>query len=106
MLTTIALAFLAGFFAGNGLPYFVKGSTGEGGNPAPFGDSPVVNVVTGWAAMFVIAAPCWYFAHVPDHPLPGYAAAAAGVLAVGLIHARTWRNNPWPHRRNRNTDSP
>jgi hypothetical protein len=105
MPTTVLLAFAAGFFAGNGLPYFVAGSTGDGGNPAPFGDSAVVNVVMGWAAMFVIAAICWCFAHMDDPPLPGYA-AAAGVLTVGLIHAGLWRNNPWPWRRKRNSDSP
>lgn len=98
MLTTVLLAFAAGFFAGNGLPYYVAGSTGESGNPGPFKDSAVGNVVTGWTAVFVIAALCWHFAHVADHPLAGYAAAAVGVLVVGLIHARNWRHNPWPWR--------
>lgn len=105
VLMTVFLAFVAGFFAGNGLPYFLAGSTGEGGNPAPFGDSAVVNVVVGWTAIFVIAAACWHFARVSDHPLPGYSAAAAGVLVVGLIHARVWRNNPWSWRRKRRTDA-
>ncbi len=95
---TILLAFISGFCAGNGLPYFMAGSTGDGRNPAPFGDSAVVNVVVGWV-MFVVAGVCWHFAGVSAHPLPGYAAAAAGVLAVGLVHARLWRNNPWPWRR-------
>ena len=35
----------------------------------------------------------------------GCATAAVGLLAVGLIHARNWHNNPWRdrnlfHRRN------
>ncbi|GAA4520153.1 hypothetical protein GCM10023191_096670 [Actinoallomurus oryzae] len=98
MLTTILLALLAGFSGGNGLPYFVAGSTGDGRNPAPFGDSAVTNVLIG-CGMFLVAAVCWHFAHTAAHPLAGYAAGAVGVLAVGLIHARTWRHNPWPWRR-------
>ncbi|GAA5125776.1 hypothetical protein [Pseudonocardia adelaidensis] len=97
MMTTVLLALAAGFCAGNGLPYYNLGSTG-GLNPTPFGESAVVNVVVGWV-MFVVAAICWQFADVAAHPMPGYAAAAAGVLVVGLIHARNWRNNPWRGRR-------
>ncbi|WP_026876387.1 hypothetical protein [Jiangella gansuensis] len=94
MLTTVLLAFVAGFFAGNGLPYYVEGSTGNTINPGPFGDGAVINVVTGWG-LFVIAAVAWHFADVPQHPLPGWSAAALGVLAAGLIHARTWRADAW-----------
>lgn len=98
MLLTIGLAFVAGFFAGNGLPYYVMGSTGDGRHPGPFPDSPAVAVAVGWSA-FVVAAVAWRFADVGDHPFPGWAAAAAGVLAVGLIHTRTWRRtNPWGKR--------
>lgn len=97
MLTTVLLALVAGFCAGNGLPYYNLGSIG-GTNPTPFGQSASVNVVVGWV-MFVVAAICWRLAHVPSHPMAGYAAAAVGVLAVGLVHARIWRNNPWPWRR-------
>ncbi|MFG1626324.1 hypothetical protein [Kribbella sp. NPDC049227] len=85
MLTTVLLALVAGFFVGNGLPYYMLGSTGNT-NPTPFGQSAAVNVVVGWVA-FVIAAICWRYAHVSGHPLAGYAAAAVGLLAVGLIHA-------------------
>ncbi|GAA5189786.1 hypothetical protein GCM10023322_43270 [Rugosimonospora acidiphila] len=98
MFGTVTLALVAGFFVGNGLPYYVSGSTGDGRHPGPFPDSPVVSVLSGWGA-FVIAAVAWSYAHVGDHPLPGYAAAALGVLAVGLIHTRTWRSpNPWGKR--------
>jgi uncharacterized membrane-anchored protein YitT (DUF2179 family) len=97
MLTTVALAFMAGFFVGNGLPYYILGSTG-GTNPTPFGQSAAVNVVVGWVA-FIVAAICWRSAHVSGRPLAGYAAAAVGLLAVGLIHARNWHNNPWRDRR-------
>jgi hypothetical protein len=98
MLITIGLAFVAGFFAGNGLPYYAQGSTGDGRHPGPFRDSPMVSVFTGWAGL-VIAAVAWSFADVNNHPFPGYAAAALGVLLVGLIHTRTWRSpNPWGKR--------
>lgn len=96
MLTTALLALVAGFCAGNGLPYYNLGSTGQT-NPTPFGRSSTVNVAVGWG-MFVVAALCWRSAHVAGHPVAGYAAAATGLLAVGLIHARNWRNNPWGSR--------
>jgi hypothetical protein len=98
MVTTVVLAFLAGFWGGNGLPYFVAGSTGDGRNPGPFADSAAGNVLVGWV-MVVGAALFWHFAHVPRHPSAGWSAVALGVLAVGLIHSRTWRHNPWPWRR-------
>ncbi len=97
MVLTLSLAFVAGFFAANGLPYFVAGSHGEAVNPSPFRDSATVNVVVGWIGM-VVGAVSWAFARVSEHPIPGYTAAALGVLAVGLIHARMWRTNPWRKR--------
>ncbi|PZF80171.1 hypothetical protein [Jiangella anatolica] len=104
MILTVLLAFVAGFFAGNGLPYYVEGSTGRTTNPSPFGDGAVVNVVTGWGGL-VIAGFAWYFADVPEHPWPGWIAAALGVLAVGLIHARLWRGDVWGRRRPWNVTS-
>ena len=92
---TIFLAFAAGFCAGNGLPYFVAGSTGERRNPGPFGESAAGNVLVGWV-LLVGAALLWRQAGATD--LATWSAAALGVLAVGLIHSRTWRNNPWPWR--------
>ena len=98
MLLTIGLALVAGFVAGNGLPYYVTGSTGDGDHPAPFRDSPAITVTIGWGA-FLVAAVAWSFADVGDHPFPRYVAAAVGVLAVGLIHTRAWRRaNPWGKR--------
>jgi hypothetical protein len=94
MLSTVALAFIAGFFAGNGLPYYVAGSTGEGTNPGPFPDSPVLNVLAGCAGL-TIAAICWSAADVHAHALAGWLAALAGVASVGMIHARLWRHDPW-----------
>ncbi|MFE6281628.1 hypothetical protein [Streptomyces sp. NPDC057877] len=100
MLGTVLLAFASGFWAGNGLPYYVAGSTGDATGPHPFRPSAATNVVTGWA-MLLIAAVCWHFADTGAHPGPGYTAAAAGVLAVGLVHARLWRADPWHRRRSR-----
>lgn len=97
ILSTVALAFVAGFFGGNGLPYYVEGSTGEGINPGSFPDSPVVNVLTG-CAMLAIAGSCWSAADIQSHRLPAWLAALAGVASVGVIHARVWRNDPWGKR--------
>ncbi|TDC50803.1 hypothetical protein E1212_13705 [Jiangella ureilytica] len=97
MIVTVLLAFVAGFFAGNGLPYYVEGSTGRTTNPSPFGEGAVVNVLTGWAGL-VVAGLAWYFADVSNHPWPGWTAAALGVLTVGLVHARMWQADPWGRR--------
>ncbi|MEV0737013.1 hypothetical protein AB0I51_13795 [Streptomyces sp. NPDC050549] len=100
MIGTLVLGFAAGFCAGNGLPYYVMGSTGESTGPSPFRPSATANVLSGWV-LIVAAAGCWHYADTQAHPLPTYAAAAAGVLLVGLIHARLWRTDPWgrTHRR-------
>jgi len=87
MLTTIGLAFVAGFFLGNGMPYYVQGSTGDGRHPGPFRDGPAVSVLIGCIA-FAIAAAAWAFAHPSDHLVPAYTAALAGPLRVALIHTR------------------
>lgn len=92
MVLAIVLGFVAGFFAGNGLPYFVTGSFGW---PHRFllGHSAVANVVAGTVAL-AIAATSGYFVDWHHHPLAGGAAALVGALAVGLIHARVWAPNP------------
>lgn len=94
MLATLLLAFAAGFFGGNGLPYYTAGSTGEGASPSPFRASAAGNVLNG-VALLAIGVVCWHFAHVGDHPAAGWAAFAAGVTLVGLVHARMWRRDPW-----------
>jgi len=94
MLETIALCFFAGFMAGNGLPYFVSGSLGEGTNPSSFPDDPIVNVLFGCAAM-AVGGIVWSLVDVPKHELAAWLAALAGILVVGLIHARVWQNDPW-----------
>jgi len=94
MITTLVLAFTAGFCAGNGLPYYVMGSTGDGVSPSPWRPSAAGNILTG-CILLAAGAVSWHYAHVPDHPGAGYAAGAAGVVGVGLIHARLWRRDPW-----------
>ena len=90
----LVLAFVAGFFGGNGLPYYIAGSTGESVNPSPFPQTPSVNVLVGFAAM-VVGTGAGYFTDWARYPGWSELAAAAGVLVVGLIHARVWRANPW-----------
>jgi hypothetical protein len=95
---TALLALVAGFFAGNGLPYYVQGSLGEGRNPSPFPDRPHVSVLVGMFA-FAIAGLAWWFADAPAHPVAAWPSAGVGLLLVALIHTRTWRDeNPWGKR--------
>jgi hypothetical protein len=94
MLETTLLALFAGFFFGNGLPYYVAGSTGEGVNPSPFPKTASVNVVNGFAAM-AIGAIAWHFVDRTRFPVGAWVGASIGVLSVGLIHARLWKNDPW-----------
>jgi len=65
-----------------------------GTNPSPFSDSPSVNVVIGLVALLVGAVSC-HFADAARYTWLAYATATLGVLAVGLIHARLWRHDPW-----------
>ncbi|MEV0270365.1 hypothetical protein AB0H43_16410 [Hamadaea sp. NPDC050747] len=85
MVQTILLGFLAGVFGANGVPHFVRGIT-KSTYPSMFGYGPVVNLLSGWA-MFVLAGVVAYAAHVADHPVAAFTAAAAGVLLMGLFHA-------------------
>jgi hypothetical protein len=84
-MTTSVLSFLAGIFATNATPHFVKGITKER-FPTPFGDGPLVDLVAGWA-MYVITALLAATAHMTEHPLPAFTAGALGVLAMGVFHA-------------------
>lgn len=88
MIGTIALGAVAGFFVGNGIPYFVTGSFGWR-HRFLLGESAVANVVAGVAAIG-IGALCWHFADAPAHPWAAGVAALVGALAVGLIHAKVW----------------
>lgn len=94
MLTTLLLAFAAGFCGGNGLPYYTAGSTGERTSPSPLRASAAGNVLCG-CLLLAAAVVCWHFARVPDHPAAGWPAFAAGFALVGLVHAALWRRDPW-----------
>lgn len=85
MIATIVLSFLAGVFAGNAFPHFVKGITREA-YPNVFGGSPMSNFLVGWFG-FVTAAGLVYLAHPGSHPFVSFAAGALGVIAMGLFHA-------------------
>jgi hypothetical protein len=54
-------------------------------------------VIIGFV-MFVIAGVSWKLARADEAPLLAYAAAGAGVLGVGILHSRLWRNDPWARR--------
>jgi hypothetical protein len=86
--------FDAGFFGGNGLPYYLAGSTGEGVNPSPFPNTPRVNVVVGWFGLAAGVA-AWQFTDTQAHGGAACASGLLGALVVGLIHARVWRADPW-----------
>ncbi|WP_426450342.1 hypothetical protein ACP26L_35605 [Paenibacillus sp. S-38] len=83
---SVLLSFLAGVFGANALPHFVKGITKEP-FPTPFGSSPVINVVAGWA-MFILAGFLGYGAHIGQYPAATLPSIALGVLLMGLFHAR------------------
>ncbi len=89
MIVSILLGFVAGFFAGNGLPYFITGSFAKEHQLLLGGKSAYANVVAG-VILFAIAALGWHFADVKDHPAAVYISTLLVVLVVGLIHARDW----------------
>ncbi|MGI8328381.1 hypothetical protein ACRYCC_00345 [Actinomadura scrupuli] len=85
MWQSVMFGFLAGVFGANAVPHFVKGITKEP-FPTPFGPSPVVNVIGGWA-MFLLAGSLLYWAHADRDPGAVAASGALGVLLMALFHA-------------------
>ncbi|RZU73148.1 hypothetical protein EV384_1547 [Micromonospora kangleipakensis] len=86
MVPTLLLTLLAGLLAGNAVPHLVKGLTRER-FPTPFGGSPVVNVVAGWAMVNLAGLhPVW--ADLDRFPRQAWIAGSLGVLAIALFHAR------------------
>ena len=85
MWRVIILSFLGGVMAGNAFPHFVRGIT-KRRYPSRLGNGPVTNVVAGWAGL-VVAALLLSWAHVGQHPVWAFGAAAVGVLLIGLFHA-------------------
>jgi hypothetical protein len=85
---------LAGLFAANGVPHFVKGSLGQK-HQTPFGknSSAVVNVCWGWVN-FMVAIICIHFAHVYDHEYRAFAVIAIGLLLMSIFNAVVWSKLP------------
>jgi hypothetical protein len=79
------LSLLSGVLGGNALPHFVRGITRRR-YPSALGNGPIPNFVAGWAGL-VFAAILLFWAHVDRHPEAAFAAAAFGVLVIGLFHA-------------------
>jgi len=87
------LYLLAGAFAANGVPHFVKGIVGEK-HQTPFGrpSSAVVNVVWG-TANFVLAWVLWRFAGLHrslDHTVRYELMFGVGAFLVSLGLAYAW----------------
>jgi hypothetical protein len=85
MWQSLILDFLAGVFGANGVPHFVKGITKET-YPCVLGNSPVPNLIAGWASI-VIAAVFAGYADREHYALPVMLAGAVGALLIGLFHA-------------------
>jgi hypothetical protein len=86
--------FLAGLFAADGVPNFIKGITGQT-HQTPFGrpSSAIVNVIWGWANL-VVAGVLLYFAHPRVHELRAGAVFAASVLIMSVLLAHAWSDHP------------
>jgi hypothetical protein len=87
-------SFLAGLFAANGAPHFIKGVVGQK-HQTPFGrtSSAIVNVCWGWIN-FVVAAIFFHFSHVRTHEYIALALFASGILLMSLFSAVVWSKHP------------
>ena len=87
-------SFLAGLFAANGVPHFIKGVMGQK-HQTPFGksSSAVVNVCWGWVNL-ALAAILLHFSHVHAHAYGAFAILAIGVLSMTLFNATVWSKHP------------
>lgn len=87
-------SFLAGLFAANGTPHFIKGVIGQK-HQTPFGkpSSAVVNVCWGWINL-VAAAIFLHFGHVRTHEYGAFTLFAVGVLLMSLLLAMVWSKYP------------
>ncbi|HUD11175.1 MAG TPA: hypothetical protein VMS08_02090 [Candidatus Saccharimonadia bacterium] len=91
------LYFLAGMFAANGVPHFVKGVVGER-HQTPFGQpsSAVVNVIWG-TANFVLAWVLWHFAGMHRslvHTFRYELTFGVGAFLISLMLAHAWSHKP------------
>lgn len=85
MWQTLVQSFVIGLFGGNALPHFIKGLTREA-YPNVLGNGPVPNLVSGWVGL-VLTALLIHCTDWASAPAWSFAAAAAGLLAIGLFHA-------------------
>jgi hypothetical protein len=83
-------SFLAGLFAANGVPHFVKGITGQSFQ-TPFGrqSSALVNVTWGWSN-FVVAGVLLHFAHPRAHEYRAASLFMLAFLIMALLLAHGW----------------
>jgi len=83
-------SFLAGLFAANGVPHFIKGGTGQK-HQTPFGkpSSAVINVCWGWIN-FVVAVIFLHFAHVRSHEYRAFTLFAIAALIMTIFNASVW----------------
>jgi hypothetical protein len=81
---------LAGLFAANGVPHFIKGGMGQK-HQTPFGknSSAVVNLCWGWINL-VVAAIFLYFGHVRTHEYRAFALFAVAALIMSIFNASVW----------------
>jgi hypothetical protein len=80
------LCLFAGVLVVNATPHFVKGLTQEP-FPTPFGGSPVITVIAGWA-MYGAAGAVLVAAQPSRHAFAAVAGGSLGALAMSLFHAR------------------
>lgn len=94
MIQLYVCSFIAGLFAANGVPHFIKGITGRQ-HQTPFGkpSSAVVNVLWGWVN-FAIAAALLHFSHPWPHLYRASGLFAIGLLLMALMLAYTWSAHP------------
>lgn len=89
------LFIVAGIFAANGVPHFVKGITGEKFR-TPFGvsSSAMINVVWGSVNFAVSAIILHYLAIDNHHVIRESVLFAAGAFVIALLLANTWSAKP------------
>ena len=85
---------LAGMFAANGVPHFVKGVLGQK-HQTPFGKSSSagINVCWGWFN-FVIAVVLLHYGHVRTHEYRAIALVGVAGLLISVFNAYVWSKHP------------
>ena len=94
MWQSYVFSFLAGAFAANGTPHFIKGGIGQR-HQTPFGkpSSAAVNVCWGWIN-FIVAAVFLHFSHVHTNEYIDLALLAVGGLLMTLFNTAVWSKHP------------